>query len=220
MIVLLGAVLLLYAFRSLLIAALTAVMNLLAVAVCFGLIVAIFQWGWAGDLLGLGQPGPVDAFLPVFLFAILFGLSMDYQVFLLGRMHETWLHTRDHRQAVSTGQIETGRVITAAGAIMVLVFLSFTAGERLMKLFGIGLGITVLLDAFVIRTMLVPALLHLFGQASWWLPGWLDRHLAKLSPAGFHAGTNHETRHTDAQPPGDQGPTTARVVHRAAGSDS
>ncbi len=219
-IVLLGAVLLLFAFRSPLVAALTAAMNLLAIAVCFGLIVAIFQWGWAGKLLGLGQPGPVDAFLPVFLFAILFGLSMDYQVFLLGRIQETWLHTRDNRRAVTTGQIETGRVITAAGAIMVLVFLSFTAGERLMKLFGIGLGITVLLDAFVIRTMLVPALLHLFGQASWWLPGWLNRRLPTLSPTQFHAGTDHQTRRTDAQPPADQAPTNARVANRAAGTDS
>ncbi len=127
---------------------------------------------------------------------------------------------RDNRRAVTTGQIETGRVITAAGAIMVLVFLSFTAGERLMKLFGIGLGITVLLDAFVIRTMLVPALLHLFGQASWWLPGWLNRRLPTLSPTQFHAGTDHQTRRTDAQPPADQAPTNARVANRAAGTDS
>ncbi len=203
-VVLLGAVLLLVAFRSLLVSALTAVMNLLAIGVCFGVIVAVFQWGWAGGLLGLGQPGPIDAYLPVFLFAILFGLSMDYQVFLLGRMHEAWLHTQDNRQAVSIGQIETGRVITVAGVIMVLVFLSFAAGEREMKLFGIGMGMTVLLDAFVLRTMLVPALLHLSGRASWWLPGWLDRLLPSLRIAERHAGTDALTAR--ARPPAAQPP--------------
>lgn len=178
---LVGAILILIAFRSLLVAGLTAVMNVLAISVCFGVIVAVFQWGWLGGLLGLGRPGPIDAFLPVFLFAILFGLSMDYQVFLLGRMHEAWIRTRDNRRAVTIGQVETGRVITAAAVIMVLVFLSFTAGERLEKLFGIGLGITVLVDAFIIRTLLVPAVLHLSGPASWWMPRWLDRVLPRLA---------------------------------------
>lgn len=189
-VVLLGALLLLIAFRSLLVAALTATMNLLAIAVCFGIIVAIFQWGWGGSLLGLGKPGPLDAFMPVFLFAILFGLSMDYQVFLIGQMHESWQHTGDNRQAIATGQAETGRVITAAAAVMVLVFLSFATGERLMKLFGIGLGATVLLDAFVIRTMLVPAVLHLAGPRTWWLPNWLDRVL----PGQSKTATTDETR--------------------------
>ena len=179
-VVLLGALLLLLAFRSLFVAGLTAVMNLLAIAVCFGVVVAVFNWGWAGGLLGLGRPGPIDAFLPVFLFAILFGLSMDYQVFLIGRMHDLWLRTGDHRRAVTEGQRQTGRVITAAAAVMVLVFLSFATGNRLETLFGIGLGVTVLLDAFVIRTMLVPALLHLVGPAAWWMPRRLDRVLPRF----------------------------------------
>ncbi|MEV0895210.1 MMPL family transporter [Actinoplanes sp. NPDC049802] len=182
-VVLLGALLLLLAFRSVVISILTAVMNLIAVAVCFGTIVAIFQWGRLDGLTGIDKPGPIDAFLPVFLFAILFGLSMDYQVFLLGRTHEAWLATRDNARAVITGQVETGRVITAAGAIMVLVFLSFTAGDRAMMLFGIGLGVTVLFDAFVIRTMLMPALMHLCGPTTWWMPRGLDRILPRLDVA-------------------------------------
>lgn len=206
-VVLLGALLLLLAFRSVLVAVLTAVMNLLAIGVCFGIVVAIFQWGWMGDLLGLGKPGPIDAYLPVFLFAILFGLSMDYQVFLLGRMHETWLHTRDSRRAVTVGQIETGRVITAAGAIMVLVFLSFASGEREMKLFGIGMGMTVLFDAFVLRTMLVPALLQLAGPAGWWSPRWLDRMMPRLNTAEWHAETLPEPAPAVAAAPPEKAPT-------------
>lgn len=193
-VVLLGAVLLLIAFRSVLVAVLTAVMNLFAIGVCFGVIVAVFQWGWLSGLTGIGEPGPIDSYLPVFLFAILFGLSMDYQVFLLGRTHETWLLTRDNHRAVTHGQIETGRVITVAAAIMVLVFLSFAAGEREMKLFGIGMGLTVLFDAFVIRTMLVPAVLHLGGRASWWMPAALDRLLPRLNMA------EHETHPTTTPP--------------------
>jgi RND superfamily putative drug exporter len=197
-VVLLGALLLLLAFRSVFVAGLTAVMNLLAIAVCFGVVVAVFNWGWAGGLLGLGRPGPIDAFLPVFLFAILFGLSMDYQVFLIGRMHDLWVTTGDHRRAVSEGQRQTGRVITAAAAVMVLVFLSFATGNRLETLFGLGLGVTVLLDAFVIRTMLVPALLHLVGPASWWLPRRLDRILPRF---GFEAP---DRERTSAAPQGGQ----------------
>jgi RND superfamily putative drug exporter len=181
-----GAVLVTVAFRSLFIAALTAVMNLLAVGVCFGIITAIFNWGWFGSLLGLGRPGPIDAFLPVFLFSILFGLSMDYQVFLIGRIHDGWHRTGQARQAVVAGQTETGRVITAAAGVMVLVFLSFATGNRLETLFGLGLGATVLLDAFVIRTMLVPAILHLAGERAWWAPRWLRRTPPRTRPENDH----------------------------------
>ncbi|MFL6115502.1 MAG: MMPL family transporter [Catenulispora sp.] len=181
LVALLGAVLLTIAFRSLYVALLTGVMNLVAVGVCFGIVAAIFNWGWLGGLLGLGRPGPIDAFLPVFLFSILFGLSMDYQVFLIGRIHDHWKRTGDARAAVEQGQTETGRVITAAAGVMVLVFLSFATGNRLETLFGIGLGVTVLLDAFVVRTMLVPAILHLAGPRAWWGPRWLDRTLPRIS---------------------------------------
>lgn len=130
--------------------------------------------------------GPVESFLPVMMVAILFGLSMDYQVFLVSRMHEEWVHTKDNRLAILRGQTDTGRVITAAGLIMIAVFFGFVfGGERVIAEFGIGLGIAVLIDAFILRTILVPALMHLFGDANWWLPAKLDRvmpHLAVEAP--------------------------------------
>ncbi|WP_030436393.1 MMPL family transporter [Actinoplanes subtropicus] len=178
----LGFLLLLVAFRSLVVPLTAAVMNLLAAGASFGVVVAFFQWGWGSDALGLGKAGPVEAFLPVMMLAILFGLSMDYQVFLVSRMHEEWVHTRDNRRAVTVGQAATGRVITAAATIMICVFLAFVfGGQRVIAEFGIGLSAAVFLDAFVLRTVLVPALMHLFGRANWWLPGWLDRRLPHLS---------------------------------------
>ena len=135
-----------------------------------------------GELLSLGKPGPIEAFLPVMMLAILFGLSMDYQVFLVSRMHEEWVHTGDNEYAVTVGQATTGRVISAAAAIMICVFLAFVlGGQRIIAEFGIGLATAVFLDAVVIRTVLVPSLMHLFGRRNWWLPGALDRHLPHLS---------------------------------------
>ena len=178
----LGFLLLVLAFRSLLVPLTAAVMNLLAAGGAFGVVVAVFQWGWGAEALGLGKPGPVEAFLPVIMLAILFGLSMDYQVFLVSRMHEEWVHTRDNTRAVTMGQATTGRVITAAAAIMIFVFGAFVlGGQRVIAEFGIGLATAVFLDAFVLRTVLVPAVMHLFGPANWWLPGWLDRLLPHLS---------------------------------------
>ncbi len=168
-------------FRSVIVPLTASVMNLLAVGSAFGVIVAIFQWGWFAGIVGV-KGGPIEPFLPVMLFAILFGLSMDYEVFLVSRMHEEWLVRRDNRIAVSLGQAETGRVITAAGAIMTVVFASFTlADDRVIKLFGMGLAVAVLIDAFVVRALLVPALMHLFGKANWWLPRWLDHLLPSVS---------------------------------------
>ena len=181
-IVLLGALLLMVAFRSIVIALTGAAMNLLAAAAAFGIVVAIFQWGWGSDAMGLGHGGPVEPFLPVIMLAILFGLSMDYQVFLVSRMHEEWVHTKDNHRAVRVGQAETGKVITAASTIMICVFLSFVLlGQRVFGEFGIGLAAAVFLDAFVLRTILVPCLMHMFGNANWWLPGWLDRIMPHLS---------------------------------------
>ena len=178
----LSFLLLVVAFRSLLIPATAAVMNLLAAAAAFGVLTAFFQWGWGTNAFGLGQAGPVEAFLPVVTLAILFGLSMDYQVFLVSRMNEEWVHGRDNRQAVTTGQVETARVITAAATIMICVFLTFSfMGSRDIAEFGIGLAAAVALDAFILRTVLVPAAMHLFGNANWWLPGWLDRRLPHLA---------------------------------------
>jgi len=178
----LAVLLLIVAFRSLVVPLTAATMNLLSTGAAFGVVVAVFQKGWLAGPLGVGKEGPIDAFLPVFLFAILFGLSMDYEVFLVSRMHEEWVHTRDNRRAVRIGQGETGRVITAAALIMASVFLSFAFGnQRVIKLFGIGLGAGVILDAFVVRTLLVPSLMHVLGKANWYLPAWLDRGLPHLS---------------------------------------
>ena len=184
-VVALGFLLLMVAFRSLLVPLAAAVMNLLAAGASFGVIVWIFQYGHGSDTLGLGAAGPVESWLPVMMLAILFGLSMDYQVFLVSRMHEEWVHTGDNRRAVRIGQAETGRVITAAATIMIFVFLSFLLlGQRPVAEFGIGLAAAVALDAFVLRMLLVPSLMQLFGKANWWLPGWLDRILPRFSVEG------------------------------------
>jgi RND superfamily putative drug exporter len=178
----LSFLLLVVAFRSLLIPGTAAVMNLLAAAASFGVLTAFFQWGWGTDAFGLGQAGPVEAFLPVVTLAILFGLSMDYQVFLISRMNEEWVHGHRNSVAVRTGQVETARVITAAATIMICVFLTFSfLGSRDVAEFGIGLAAAVALDAFILRTVLVPAAMHLFGDANWWLPRWLDRRLPHLA---------------------------------------
>jgi len=184
-IVLLGCLLLMIAFRSIVVPLTAAVMNLLASAASFGVVVAVFQWGWGSELLGVGKAGPVEAVLPVIMLAILFGLSMDYQVFLVSRMHEEWQHTGDNRRSVRVGQAETGRMITAAAVIMICVFMAFVfGGQRTIAEFGVGLASAVAIDAFVLRTVLVPALMHLFGRANWWLPGWLDRILPQVSIEG------------------------------------
>jgi RND superfamily putative drug exporter len=178
----LGFLLLLLAFRSLLIPAAAAVMNLLAAAAAFGVLAAVFQYGWGLRLLNLGQAGPVESFLPVLMLAVLFGLSTDYEVFLVSRIREEWAATGDNHQAVRTGQASTGRVIIAAATIMILVFGAFIlSGQQITGEFGIGLAAAVLLDAFILRTILVPALMHQSGRANWWLPGWLDRILPHLS---------------------------------------
>ncbi|GHG04376.1 MMPL family transporter [Streptomyces zaomyceticus] len=178
----LGCLLLLLAFRSIGIPLKAAVMNVAAVAGAFGVVVAIFQWGWGSELLGLGSAGPIEPFLPVIMVSVLFGLSMDYQVFLVSRMYEEWLETGDNRRAVRVGLAETSRVINSAAVIMIAVFLAFVlSGDRVIAMFGIALAAAVALDAFVLRTLLVPALMHMLGGANWWLPKWLDRLLPRIS---------------------------------------
>jgi RND superfamily putative drug exporter len=180
-VVLLSALLLTIVFRSLLVPLKAMAMNLLSIGAAFGLIVAVFQWGWGASLIGVENTGPIIAFFPVFLFSIVFGLSMDYEVFLMSRIHEEWEHRQDATLAVTRGLALTGRVITAAAAIMVTVFASFMLGEeRIIKLFGLGLSAAVLIDAVVIRSVLVPAIMQLFGRRAWWLPEWLDRRLPRL----------------------------------------
>lgn len=178
----LGCLLLLLAFRSLGIPLKAAAMNVAAVASSFGVVVVIFQWGWGSELMGLGSAGPIEPFLPVIMVSVLFGLSMDYQVFLVSRMYEEWLETGDNRRAVRVGLAETSRVINSAAVIMISVFLAFVlSGDRLIAMFGIALAAAVALDAFVLRTLLVPALMHLLGGANWWIPRWLDRRLPRIS---------------------------------------
>ena len=189
-IILLGCLLLLLAFRSLVIPLTAGIMNLFAAGASFGIVVAMFQWGWGQKLLNIGS-GPIEAFLPVIMLAILFGLSMDYQVFLVSRMHEEWVHTKENGKAVIVGQTETGRIITSAALIMITVFASFVfGGEKVIKEFGIGLASAVFIDAFVLRTILVPALMHLFGKSNWWIPDWLDRRLPHLSVEPAEPGAN------------------------------
>jgi putative drug exporter of the RND superfamily len=195
-VVLLSALLLMAVFRSVLVPLKAVVMNLLSIGAAFGLIVAVFQWGWGASLIGVDNTGPIISFFPIFLFAIVFGLSMDYEVFLMSRIHEEWEHSHDATRSVTRGLALTGRVITAAAAIMVTVFASFMLGdERVIKLFGLGLAAAVFIDAVIIRSILVPAVMQLLGTRAWWLPSWLDRILPKLhvepaegdpSPTGEH----------------------------------
>jgi RND superfamily putative drug exporter len=169
--------------------------------------VAIFQFGWLSDSMGAGPGGPIDAWMPVMLFAILFGLSMDYQVFLVSRMHEEWVHTRDNRRSVTTGQAETGGIITAAALIMIAVFLGFLVSPgRPIKIFGTGLASAVFLDAFILRTMLVPALMNIFGKANWYLPAWLDRITPHFSvePADEAVPAPSDTGSSDDDRPEDE----------------
>jgi putative drug exporter of the RND superfamily len=178
----LSFLLLMIAFRSLVVPLTAAVMNLLAAGASFGVLVAIFQWGWFSGLLGIGAGGPIDAFLPVLFFAILFGLSMDYQVFLVSRMHEEWVHSKDNHRSVAVGQAETGGIITAAALIMIAVFGGFLLGDaRVIKMVGLGLGGAIFIDAFILRTVLVPALMHRLGTANWWYPRWLDLVTPRVS---------------------------------------
>jgi RND superfamily putative drug exporter len=180
-VVLLSALLLLVVFRSLLIPLQAAAMNLLSIVASLGVVVAIFQNGWLAGLIGV-EPGPIEAFIPVMVFAIVFGLSMDYEVFLVSRIHEEWQHRGDNSAAVREGLVRTGRVITAAAAIMIVVFASFASGdERILKLFGVALATAVFLDAFVIRMVLLPAVLQLLGSRTWQFPRWLDRRLPRLA---------------------------------------
>jgi RND superfamily putative drug exporter len=182
LVVVLSFLLLAIVFRSLVIPLTAAVMNLLSIGAAFGVLVAVFQWGWLGSVFQVGGPGPVESFLPVMLFAILFGLSMDYEVFLVSRIQEEYLKSGDNATAVRKGLAATGKTITAAALIMILVFGSFIlGGERIIKEFGLGLAAGILMDALLIRMAIVPALMFFFGKANWWFPSWLDRILPHVS---------------------------------------
>jgi len=184
-VVVLSFLLLTAVFRSLVVPAIAALMNLLSAGASFGVITAVFQKGWGASLIGIDKTGPIEAFLPVLMFAILFGLSMDYEVFLVSRIYEEWHRRGDNSEAVSHGLAATGRTITAAAAIMVLVFGSFIlGGSRIIDLFGVGLASAVFLDALIVRSVLVPAVMLLLGKANWWLPRGLERRLPHLGIEG------------------------------------
>ena len=181
-VIILSFLLLLAVFRSVLVAVKAAVMNLLSIGAAYGVIVAIFQWGWLSDVVGIGKPGPIEFWVPMMLFTILFGLSMDYEVFLLSRVREEYLLTGDNATAVADGLASTARVITAAAAIMIAVFMSFVLGDlRVLKLMGLGLATAVFIDATIVRMVLVPSTMELLGKANWWLPKWLDRVVPRIS---------------------------------------
>ena len=206
----LSFLLLMIAFRSVVIPLTAAIMNLFAAGASFGIVVAIFQWGWGSEALGVGKGGPIDAWAPVMFFAILFGLSMDYQVFLVSRMHEEWVHTKDNARAITVGQAETGGIITAAALIMIAVFGGFVLGDlRAIKLFGIGLASAVFLDAFLLRTILVPSLMHLLGKANWYFP----KSLEKITPhVSIDAEDAADARISSTSPRGDEDELTPAGV--------
>jgi putative drug exporter of the RND superfamily len=184
-VVLLSMLLLIVSFRSLAVAVKAAIMNLLSVAAAYGVVALVLQGGWAGQLIGIDTPTPLPAFVPVLMFAVLFGLSMDYEVFLVSRMREGWLRTHDNEQAILGGLAGTGRVITAAAAIMVAVFAAFIPSpDVVLKVIGVGMAAAIFIDATVVRLLLVPAVMHLLGRANWWMPAWLDRLLPELHVEG------------------------------------
>jgi RND superfamily putative drug exporter len=188
----LSFLLLMVVFRSLLVPLKAVIMNLLSIGAAYGVVVALFQWGWLSDITGV-TPGPIDSWIPMMLFAIVFGLSMDYEVFLLSRVREEWHRTGDSRTSVADGLASTAKVITAAAAIMVVVFGSFMLEfERTMKMMGTGLATAILFDATIVRMLLVPATMELLGDRNWWIPRWLDRILPNLDVEG-HAPASPET---------------------------
>ena len=190
----LSFLLLMMVFRSLLVPLKAVIMNVLSIGAAYGVLVAIFQWGWGANLIGIDR-GPIEPMAPLMLFAIVFGLSMDYEVFLLSRVREEYDKTGDSAGAVADGLAATARVITAAAAIMVVVFGSFMLEhDRVTKLFGLGLALAVLLDATVVRMLLVPATMELLGDKNWWMPKWLDRIIPKLNVEG----PSHDAGPTDA----------------------
>ncbi|MGW5276894.1 MMPL family transporter, partial [Streptomyces sp. NPDC004044] len=181
----LAFLLLLVVFRSILVPVKAAVGFLLSVLASLGAVVAVFQWGWAAGLLGLEQTGPIMSMMPIFLVGIVFGLAMDYQVFLVSRMREAYVHGQTPGRAMVTGFGHSARVVVAAALIMMGVFSGFiTAGESMIKMIGFGLAIAVLFDAFVVRMAFVPAVLALLGRRAWWLPRWLDRMLPRVDIEG------------------------------------
>ncbi|MEW2571880.1 MMPL family transporter [Streptomyces sp. NPDC047070] len=186
-VVALAFLIILMVFRGVLVALKAAVLNVLSIAASYGVVVAVFQWGWGGPALGVDGKVPIESYVPMMMFAIIFGLSMDYEIFLLSRVHEAWLHTGDARASVAHALEITARVITCAALIMVSVFAAFIVSDNIVvKMLGLGLAVSVLIDATVVRLLLVPAVMTLLGRHAWWTPGWLDRIMPHVDPEGDH----------------------------------
>jgi RND superfamily putative drug exporter len=184
-VVALAFLIILTVFRGLLVALKAAALNLLSIAASYGVVVAVFQWGWGGPALGVSGTVPIESYVPMMMFAIVFGLSMDYEVFLLSRVHEAWKRTGDSKDSVAHGLEITARVITCAALIMVSVFAAFILSHNIVvKMLGLGLAVSVLVDATIVRLLLVPAVMTLLGARAWWLPGWLDRILPHVDTEG------------------------------------
>jgi len=181
-VILLSFVLLMMVFRSLVVPVKAAVMNVLSIGAAYGVIVAVFQWGWAKSLFGVGQKGPIEAWIPMMMFTILFGLSMDYEIFLLSRIREEYLRTHNNAESVANGVASTGRVITAAAAVMIAVFMSFVVGFdlRQIKEIGLGLAAAILIDATLVRMVLVPSTMELLGDLNWWFPKSFARWVPRI----------------------------------------
>ena len=203
-VILLSFLLLVVVFRSILVPLKAALLNLLSIGAAFGVLVMVFQWGWGADLIGLESTIPVLPFIPLFMFAILFGLSMDYEVFLLSRIREEYLATHDNEASVIHGIASTARVITSAALIMVSVFMGFVLGsDPTAKMLGLGLAVAVLVDATLVRLVLLPATMSLLGHANWWLPAWLDRLLPAVDVLGEAPVPDRPRSLGDAERAGD-----------------
>ncbi len=206
-VILLSFLLLTVVFRSILVPLKAALLNLLSIGAAYGMLVMVFQWGWGAGIIGLESTVPIVSFIPMFMFAILFGLSMDYEVFLLSRVREEYLLTGDSDTSVINGIAGTARVITSAALIMISVFLGFVLGEDpAIKMFGLGLAVAIFVDATIVRMVLVPATMKLFGDANWWLPGWLDRLLPTIE-FGDRVGSPMPVK--EADPALEPGPAPA-----------
>ncbi len=212
-VIVLAFLLLMAVFRSVVIPLKAAIMNLLSVGAAYGVIVAVFQWGWGGSVIGIGHTGPIDPWIPLMMFTILFGLSMDYEVFLLSRMREEWRRTADNSVAVADGLAKTARVITSAAAIMICVFGSFVIGDplRILKVFGLGLAASILIDASLVRLVLVPSVMEILGRSNWYMPRWLDKIVPTLGVEVDPAAPERSTDDSSAPSP-DGHPSPAEVT--------
>jgi RND superfamily putative drug exporter len=220
-VIVVSMLLLLVAFRSVIIAITAAVMNLLSVAAAYGVTAFFLDGGWAGKLIGIDTATPLAAFNPVIMFALLFGLSMDYEVFLVSRVREAWVRTRTSSQSITTGLASTGRVITAAAAIMIVVFASLIPSDQVfVKTAGVGMVAAILVDATVIRMLLVPALMHLLGRSNWWLPGGMARHLPQLHIEGPLITPARPLDDADRSAPGEAASSTTTATPRITRRDN